>query len=583
MRNKIENNVKINKYSVWVLDEKDKFVYSEGQFYEQYLEKVFLKATDLSSNSYELERYIKDWSSEYHLSRKRSQLLRGFDFNNIKKVLEVGCGCGAITRFLGETFEDVLAIEGSEIRARLARLRTKNMDNVSIICAPFQEIKFKNKFDIIFCIGVFEYSNLYVNAVDPYDFVLEYFHDILTPDGIIVIAIENQFGLKYFSSSSEDHTGIMFDGLEGYPRYSNRERTFGYDELKRKLSKYFKDIKLFFPYPDYKIPSCIFSEKAFDNIKLGEIIGTFQPRDYMGTRKPLFNEKLVLLELDKNNKLTFFANSFLVFAGKHNTMSIKFNYMGLMYSNNRLEKYHTVTQIVEHKERGIRVKKIHKYDQKRSESEKLILNPQEKEWIDQLSLYMQIMKRIKEENITIEELFKPCKIWLQKLESFSSVHLGRFMIDGKHVDSIWGNTFIKNSECYFIDDEFIWHEKIAINVLIIKSVYNLLYDIRNMNDLRFPLNLNSTKKSIRIIAESFGIKLKRKDFKEFCKIESEIAHIVYGANTQRSTFYINLLLFNKTIFIWLEKINKWYKNVFRILHTKMYVILEKIGPRISGE
>jgi hypothetical protein len=103
-----------------------------------------------------------------------------------------------------------------------------------------------------------------------------------------------------------------------------------------------------------------------------------------------------------------------------------------------------------------------------------------------------------------------------------------------------------------------------------------------MNDLRFPLNLNSTRKLIIIIAENFGIKLKRKDFKEFCKIESEIAHIVYGANIQRSTFYINLMLFNKTIFIWIENINKWYKIVFRMLHTKMYVTLEKIGPRISG-
>jgi 16S rRNA A1518/A1519 N6-dimethyltransferase RsmA/KsgA/DIM1 with predicted DNA glycosylase/AP lyase activity len=135
------------------------------------LEKVFTKSADLSSNSYELEQYIRDWSTEYHLSRNRSQLLRGFDFDKRKKVLEVGCGCCAITRFLGETFEDVLAIEGSEIRARLARLRTKNMDNVSILSAPFQEIKFKERFDIIFCIGVFEYSNMFVIAADPYDFV----------------------------------------------------------------------------------------------------------------------------------------------------------------------------------------------------------------------------------------------------------------------------------------------------------------------------------------------------------------------------------------------------------------------------
>jgi hypothetical protein len=110
-----------------------------------------------------------------------------------------------------ETFDDVVSIEGSIRRARLARLRTRDLPGVTIVCAPFQELAFTRKFDVIFCVGVYEYSSSFVDAADPYDAVLRYFSEMLTPNGVVVIAIENQFGLKYFSSATEDHVGVMFE------------------------------------------------------------------------------------------------------------------------------------------------------------------------------------------------------------------------------------------------------------------------------------------------------------------------------------------------------------------------------------
>ena len=142
--------------------------------------------------------------------------MSGFSFDRSLRVLEVGCGCGAITRYLGENFDQVISVEGNINRARLARQRTRDLNSVSVICAPFQEIQFSQKFDIIFCIGVFEYSAAFIGGDDPYDAALRYFSDMLTPDGMVVVAIENQFGLKYFNSAREDHLGAMFEGLEGY-------------------------------------------------------------------------------------------------------------------------------------------------------------------------------------------------------------------------------------------------------------------------------------------------------------------------------------------------------------------------------
>ena len=39
------------------------------------------------------------------------------------------------------------------------------------------------------------------------------------------IAIENKFGIKYWAGATEDHTGRIFDGIQGYGGVE-RVRTF---------------------------------------------------------------------------------------------------------------------------------------------------------------------------------------------------------------------------------------------------------------------------------------------------------------------------------------------------------------------
>jgi len=548
MKDRVKNEIILDKSGVWVLADRNKFNYSDGHFSELYLKRAFTDVKDLSSTSYELEKWIKDWPSEYHLSRKRSQLLSGFDFDRSKKVLEVGCGCGAITRFLGETFDDIVAVEGSAARAKLARLRTKDMGNISILCGLFQEIKFKKCFDIVFCIGVFEYSNMFVNAADPYDSILQYFHDVLTPDGVVVLAIENQFGLKYFSLSTEDHTNVMFDGLEGYPHYGKKARTFGYGELKVRLSKHFNNIDFYFPYPDYKIPSCVVSERLFSKVKAGELVGNFRSRDYIRKRKPLFDNKLVILELDKNNKLPFFSNSFLVVAGKKNVTSVKFKQLGIMFSSGRLAKLQTVTRFLEHNDDGVVVHKAPMGYHDDVQTDSLTLRACKYRWVDGLSLNAQVMKRVKERNISLEELFAPCQLWLKRLNTLSYREDDTLFLDGKYVDCIWSNSFIHDGDCVFIDREWEWAEPIKINVIIIRAIYIFLDEISSMIDLNPILNIRSRKVLISRIAKTLGIEVNKKDFMEFANLEAEISRIVFGANRTKNSFYIKFILWNQRLF-----------------------------------
>jgi SAM-dependent methyltransferase len=524
---KVENNLVLDENSIWILPERKPFSYADGS--EKYIEKVISHTNDLSSNSYELEKEIRDWPSEYHLSRKRSQLLRGFDFNRSKNVLEVGCGCGAITRFLGENFDHVVSIEGSQNRAKIARLRTKGMKNVNILCAPFQEINFREKFDLIFCIGVFEYSAVFVDAEDPFDLILEYFNDVLTPDGSIIIAIENQFGLKYFSSSREDHTGVMFDGIEGYTNYgSKKAKTFGYGELKSRINMHFKKVDFYFPYPDYKTPSCVLSHRFLTNINAGELIGKFETSPYLKNRKPLFNEKLATIEIEKNRMLPHFSNSFLVVAGKHENSLIKFNKLGIIYSENRVKKFQTVTTINERNDFSIVVNKSPINGSDEVFSKLLSLRKCESEWYEKLSIHAQIMQRIKERDLSVEELFKPIKSWFKTIYSLSNEEDCKKKVDGKYIDCIWSNCFNIKGQCKFIDIEWKWHTSICIKTLLIRSFYSFF------NDILFSRYLNRTVKNrsrmalIKSISKDLGIVIRWKDFKDFCKMEAQLSKTVYG-------------------------------------------------------
>jgi len=567
MQRLIENAVELDKDSVWVLVDKKEFNYCDGRPSEYYLEKAFLQADDLSSGSYELEHWIRDWPSEYYLTRKRAQLLSGFDFGKSKRVLEIGSGCGAITRFLGERFEEVVAVEGSRARARLSRLRTKDMENVSIVCAPFQEIRFKERFDIVFCIGVFEYSKMFVDAAEPFDFILQNFHDVLKPDGELIIAIENQFGLKYFSSCPEDHNNIMFDGLEGYPRYSGKERTFGYYELGGLLRKHFQKVNFYFPYPDYKTPSCILSEEFFDKVKAGELIGAFRPSNYMNVRKPLFDERLTLLELERNDSLGFFANSFLVVAGKQNVSSTRLPCLGIIYSSDRIEQLQTVTRFVEHEDGSIWGEKELLSGRDRVKIGMLTLRSCKSRWAEGQSIHTQVMKRAKDRSITMGEMFEPCRIWLETLKSMGSYQGDTLLLDGKYVDYLWHNSYVRNGKCIFIDHEMEWDGKISINVLLIRSIYTFLNDISSMTDLTKALRVASTRRLIGRIAESLGVTLTRNDFKEFCRLESTIAQTVCGKSSIRVRVYMLLTLWNRSLLSFMLLNVKILRKVLRKLHN----------------
>ena len=102
--------------------------YSDGEAAEKDILTAIKNTADVSLESEELMRKVKDIASYYHLGIGRSTILRCLDLHAESRALELGAGCGAITRYLGESFASVHAIEPSPIRAKIARERCRDLE-----------------------------------------------------------------------------------------------------------------------------------------------------------------------------------------------------------------------------------------------------------------------------------------------------------------------------------------------------------------------------------------------------------------------------------------------------------------------
>jgi len=117
---------------VYVLPETGTAVaYLDGA--ERYLLEALRSSADVGVFSSELRARVKDWASLYHLTPYRSTIMDALGFANTSaRVLELGAGCGAVTRWLGEHFDSVDAVEGSLARARVARERCRDLESVRV-------------------------------------------------------------------------------------------------------------------------------------------------------------------------------------------------------------------------------------------------------------------------------------------------------------------------------------------------------------------------------------------------------------------------------------------------------------------
>ena len=252
----------------------------------------------------------KNWPVLYHFSHVRENIIEWLPMTGQEHVLEIGAGLGAITGVLTRKAASVKCIDLSRRRSMINAYRHRDCENLTMLVGNFQDIEenLTEQFDLITLIGVFEYAQFSIQSENPFVDYLARIKRHLKPGGRLVIAIENRLGLKYWAGATEDHTGVYFEGIEGYPT-TDYVRTFSKPELERVMRDAgFEDFVFYYPYPDYKLPERIYSDEYLP--KKGELNRNRQ--NYDRERTQIFREELAYDSLIESGLFGLYSNSFLV-------------------------------------------------------------------------------------------------------------------------------------------------------------------------------------------------------------------------------------------------------------------------------
>lgn len=579
-----------HSYEVEVLQEHESiqsFDYSDGDEVEIRLLSALKACKDLGATSAELSRHVTDWPSKYHLSPSRHNLLRSIDWDEGTQILELGCGCGAMTRYLGESGADVIAVEGSMRRKEIAAQRCRDLPNVRVICNNLMDFTTSQRFDIVTLIGVLEYAPRYIVAKDPISVCLKKAASFLKPDGVLVLAIENQLGLKYFNGCDEDHLGWPYYGLHGL--YCKDEpTTLGRAVLESKLTDAgLPKHRIFFPFPDYKLPQVILSESAlttqgFDaaallaGITSGNVAGEFHPN---------FHENLAWRAVVENGLLSHLTNSFLIVAASTDEAlrKLETDWIACTYTTSRTPSYATETRFTQAGNK-ILVKKQRLYPEIPLPNVTLPtgglkhLSDTVSDYIVGTPYLLDLQRRLGR-NEGIDGVIEWAAPWLELLLAHSSVSESGLVLPGEWIDAIPQNFILdEDGRLRRIDNEWRIDGTVPLETITLRGLLISL----GMSPTSIALQGVKIRDLLKEISASKGVSITDAAFDSFLNSDSKFISAVENRNQDEARQRLGLALdYHVTCQVTPEPAIDYYNRVVKELREEILRVKSTVSWRLT--
>ena len=234
-------------------------------------------------------RTHNEYFKEHALDPRRSLGLKLLGNLKDKKVLDYGCGLGPLGIMAANWGAHVTFVDSCLLRLEAALLRAKQYDlsnTYFIACKTWNSLPNDLQlFDVIILNGILEWvattaKSTFDNVIETQLNFLSKMQHLLSPNGVIFLAIENRFALQYFMGYPEDHTEIKFLSL-----MSREEANKLHQELKgNEFTTWtwsLNDYKTLLPkvnlclsdayaiFPDYRFPRLIINLKDPLGLKNG--------------------------------------------------------------------------------------------------------------------------------------------------------------------------------------------------------------------------------------------------------------------------------------------------------------------------
>lgn len=176
----------------------------------------------------------------------------------------------------------------------------------------------------------------------------EYFRQCrehLKEQGVLLLALDNRLGLRYFAGNQDENYDVYFAGPEGYEE-NQTVQALSYKRYLHLLKQAdFLHVESYYPYPDYRFPIAIYSERHLPSEgELNQNIRNFDRDRYV-----LFDEGKVFDGLIREGLFREFSNSYLFVAFSDERAREQFEENRVLYSkysNERSKQYQIRTDIV---------------------------------------------------------------------------------------------------------------------------------------------------------------------------------------------------------------------------------------------
>jgi hypothetical protein len=456
-------------------------------------------------------------------------------------VLEVGAGCGAISRYLGEVGAQVLALEGSPYRASIAASRCRDLANVTVVADAFHLFEPAQRFDVVTLIGVLEYARKFFpsSGGDPVDAMLARARNFLKPGGKLIIAIENQLGLKYFAGFPEDHTGKPMFGIEEH--YSaDGVVTFGRRELGGRTAKVgLAAQQWWYPFPDYKLPTLLISEAGVvpqGDFDLTSVVRNACAGDPQYPNSVSFNQARAWGPVVHNELLRDLANSFLLLAS-----DMEFSQQGNLplavhYSTERRPEF-AKKVVFERQEstknRSVITHQLALYPSATAAAGSIL----RQHLIDQPFLmgelwHDRLVHIMTSPDWKVEQIREWFKTWFSVFCIATGLsdceNLSETAISGKYIDAIPRNLLVdQNGVFKFIDQEWVFSRDLNIGYLSFRALLSSLLSIGIVAKPFEPEYLKVLPLLANVLG-SINIDLNESNIKFFLDLEGELDRLASG-------------------------------------------------------
>ena len=261
----------------------------------------------------------------YHLSKIRQNLLDWYEFDGDAKLLEIGAECGALTGLFSKKVAQVVAFDEDEDKCAVNRARFSGNDTVTVVSSAeyvdrpdlaASDAKSEDdakgakssgksdgkKKDAASKIksAITKTKKAISKKPEKYDYVtiigkftdekLDMAVDHLASKGKIIIAVDNKFGLKNWTTAARPNLATK-------------------DEIVEKaLEKKLKLTSTYYPVPDFTFPLEVYSEY---NLPKEGAIRTAAP-EFEQDKTLLMDEPTAFSEMIREGRFDEYANSYIL-------------------------------------------------------------------------------------------------------------------------------------------------------------------------------------------------------------------------------------------------------------------------------